>query len=132
MNSATVSESLSALLTELVEGPPGPSGVVLNGGDVGLLRSLDALSAEAASQSTGGGATIAAHVDHLRYWFSLMNRWSAGENPWADADSSSSWRLGRVSDAEWGTLRLELAAEARRGLGVLGTPRELGEADLKN
>lgn len=111
MNTATLAASLSALFTELAFGPPGTECFVLNRGDVGLLRSLDALSAEAASQSTRGGATIAAHVDHLRYGLSLMNRWSEGENPWDDADWAKSWRRGSVSDAEWRALRDELATE---------------------
>ena len=54
---------------------------VLNGGDTGLLRSLDHLSAAAASAPSAGGPSIAAHVEHLRYGLSLMNRWAAGENP---------------------------------------------------
>jgi len=132
MNTATLAVSLSALFRELVEGPPGTECFVLNRGDVGLLRSLDALSAEAASRSARGGATIAAHVDHLRYGLSLMNRWSEGENPWGDADWSQSWRRVSVSETEWRTLRDELAGEARRLLAVLGKPREADETDLKN
>lgn len=132
MSSATVAASLSAVFAELVDGPPGTECFVLNRGDVGLLRSLDALSAEAASQSTNGGATIAAHADHLRYGISLMNRWNEGENPWDEADWSQSWRRVGVSDAEWRTLRLALAAEARRFLAVLGKPREVDETGTKN
>ena len=42
-------------------------GYVLNTGDIGLLASLEKLSAAEASDSSNGGATIAAHAQHLRY-----------------------------------------------------------------
>jgi hypothetical protein len=38
----------------------------LNGSDEGLLKSLDKMSATAASAVTPTGSSIAAHVDHLR------------------------------------------------------------------
>jgi hypothetical protein len=130
MSSTVLAESLSTLFAELVDGPAGTTCFVLNRGDVGLLRSLDKLSAEAASQSTQGGATIAAHVDHLRYGLSLLNRWSSGENPWDDADWTQSWRISKVSDAEWKTLRADLGSEVRRWLAALRQPREMDETEL--
>jgi hypothetical protein len=130
MNSKALADSLSTLFGELVDGPPGTTCFVLNRGDVGLLRSLDKLSAEAASESTQGGATIAAHVDHLRYGLSLMNRWSGGENPWDDADWTQSWRISKVSDAEWKKLRTDLGSEIRRWLATLGKPREMDQVEL--
>jgi hypothetical protein len=130
MNSNVLADSLSTLFGELVDGPPGTTCFVLNRGDVGLLRSLDKLSAEAASESTQGGATIAAHVDHLRYGLSLMNRWSGGENPWDDADWTQSWRISKVSGAEWKKLRADLASEVRRWLAVLQMPRDMDPIEL--
>ena len=55
-----------------------------------LLRSLDKISAADASRSVNDGATIAAHAQHVRYGLSLMNRWAAGESPFADADWTAS------------------------------------------
>jgi hypothetical protein len=130
MNDETVAAALTTLFTELVEGAPGKTAFVLNGGDAGLLRSLDALPAAAASRSTSAGATIAAHVDHLLYGLTLMNRWRAGENPWDDADWTRSWRRTSVTDDEWRTLRAALAREARRWLDGLRQPREMNETDL--
>jgi hypothetical protein len=124
-----VARSLTTLLSELVDGPSEPC-FMLNKGDAGLLRSLDALSAEAASQSTAGGATIAAHVDHLRYGLSLMNRWGAGEDPWSDADWAQSWRITRVTDEGWAKLRADLAQELRRWQEFLRMPRERNVVDL--
>jgi hypothetical protein len=130
MDSQALADSLSTLFGERVDGPPSKVCFVLNPGDVGLLRSLDKLSASAASESVHGGATIAAHVDHLRYGLSLLNRWSAGENPWNDADWSASWRISKVSDAEWKKLRANLDSEIRRWLATLGKPRDMDQTEL--
>ena len=92
---------------------------MLNGGDEGLLRSLEKLSAADASARTPTGSSIAAHVDHLRYGLSLMNRWSQGENPFASADWSASWRKTTVSEPEWRQRVADLRAEATRWLGVV-------------
>ena len=129
MEYKTVADSLATLFGELVDGPPATC-FVLNRGDIGLMRSLEKLSAEAASRSAEGGATIAAHVDHLRYGLALMNRWSAGESPWDDADWTQSWRVSKVSEAEWQTLRAELGSEVRRWLAALRQPREMNETEL--
>ena len=79
--------SFTRLFSELVDGASDPAGAfILNHRDVGLLRSMDALSADDASGSVNGGATIAAHIQHERYGLSLMNRWAReGGNPFADA-----------------------------------------------
>lgn len=129
MNTSELAGTLTTLFTELVDGPP-KGAYMLNQGDAGLLRSLDRLSAEAASAATQGGASIAAHVEHLRYGFSLMNRWAAGENPFEDADWSASWRRTTVSDAEWAALRAELRDQAHRWREALGTPREMNRVEL--
>jgi hypothetical protein len=103
----------------------------LNPGDEGLLRSLDKLSAAAASrQPSNGGASIAAHVDHLRYGLSLMNRWSRGEQPFDDADYSASWRRVTVTDEEWTALRRELEEEIEQWLSALERPRPANDFDL--
>lgn len=106
--------ALSKLLNEILNGPPGKEAYVLNPGDPGLLRELDALSAgDASTRPMPGKTTIAAHVDHVRYGFSLMNRWVAGEaNPFADADWNASWQRTTVSDEAWRKLRDELRREA--------------------
>ena len=129
MDATTLARSLTTLLSELVDGPADPC-FMLNKGDRGLLRSLEELSAEAASQSTAGGATIAAHVDHIRYGVSLMNRWGAGEDPWADADWAQSWRITRLTDAEWTKLRADLGAELRRWQDFVREPRERNVMEL--
>src|SRR6185503_18491673 len=132
MNTHEITSTLTTLLGELLDGPPGRDAYMLNGGDAGLLRSLDKLSARDASAiPPGGAASIAAHVDHLRYGLSLMNRWAGGEqNPFGSADWSTSWRKTAVSDAEWQQLRNDLATEARRWLDALRAPRDVSRIEL--
>ena len=106
--------ALDKLLGEIFDGPPGDEAYLLNPGDPGLLRQLDSLDAAAASaRPMPGKTTIAAHVDHVRYGLSLLNRWAGGEaNPWAGADWEASWKRTKVTDDEWRSLRAELRREA--------------------
>jgi hypothetical protein len=130
MNTRDLTGTLTTLLGELVDGPPGEVAYMLNSGDAGLLGSLDKLTAQDASVSTSGGATIAAHVDHLRYGLSLMNRWKQGENPFAGADWGASWRKTSVSDPEWQELRDALRTEAHRWLEAVGVARDVSAIEL--
>jgi hypothetical protein len=123
---------LATLWTELVDGASAPIGAfMLNSGDVGLLRSLDTLSAADASRSSNDGATIAAHAQHLRFGLSLMNRWaSEGGNPFADAKWDAAWKIGAVNQAEWNEIKTGLSDEARRWHDVLKSRREVGRVEL--
>lgn len=132
MHTRDFGNTLPTLFAELTEGAPLSEAYMMNRGDPGLLRSLEKLSATAASKLTGNGSSIAAHVEHLRYGLSLMNRWAAGENPFATADWSAAWRKTRVSAAEWKKLRDDFDTEARRWLAALKEPREMSEPDLNS
>jgi hypothetical protein len=122
-DSSQMVRSLRALLKELIDGAASDSGWVLNRSDRGLLASLDALSAEAASASHDGRASIACHVDHLRYGLELLNRWTDDYNPFESADYSVSWRRGPVSIEDWRTLRMALAREAHAWAEAVAQPR---------
>ena len=132
MTTSDVAPTLARLFAELVEGTGAfDGGYILNTGDVGLLASLDKLSAADASRSTDDGATIAAHVQHERYGLSLMNRWAThGGNPFADATWDLAWKIREVDTAAWDESRSGFAAEARRWLEVLRTPREVSETEM--
>jgi hypothetical protein len=130
MNTRDLTGALTTLLSEVLDGAPKSGAYMLNRGDQGLLRSLDYLTADAASTARTGGASIAAHVEHLRYGLSLLNRWARGEDPWADADWSASWKTIAVSDAAWRELRNALRTEAHRWLDEMRKPREIDEAEL--
>jgi hypothetical protein len=130
--SKTLHLSLETLFRELVDGAETDAAWILNGGDAGLLRSLDKLTATAASAvPVAGGSSIAAHVDHVRYGLSLMNRWSRGEdNPWSTADWAASWDRLVVNEQEWATLRQAIGAEARAWLESFRSRREYSEIEL--
>jgi hypothetical protein len=130
MTSTDLHRSLPSLFRELVYGASEGGAFVLNRGDAGLLASLDQLSADAASQSRHGGASIAAHVDHLRYGLSLMNRWAAGENPFADAQWAVSWERTRVSGEEWRELRRALRTAVDEWHNALQSSRAVSGLEL--
>ena len=130
MSPDALAKILPVIFRELVQGSPDPSArtYVLNQGDQGLLASLDRLSAKAASASHDGGASIAAHVDHLRYGLSLLNRWGDGTSPpWPPMDWAESWRRNVVSDDAWRTLREDLRREAARWAEVLSRHRDVSD-----
>ena len=130
MRTDELTTTLENLFGELMHGVSGKGGFMLNVGDRGLLRSLERLSAAEASAVTATGSSIAAHVAHVVYGLSLMNRWSQGENPFTTADWTASWKKTSVADAEWEGIRIQLRDEAARWLVVLRTPREVQGIEL--
>jgi hypothetical protein len=130
MRTNDLAEVLARLFSELTAGVSG-GGFVLNTGDIGLLRSLEALSASDASRSVNDGATIAAHAQHVRYGLSLMNQWAVdGGNPFANAKWDEAWKISTVGQAEWAEIRNGLAEEVRRWTAVLKAPREVMDVEL--
>jgi hypothetical protein len=123
---STFQQSLSKLLTEIFDGPPGGEAFVLNTGDPGLLKQLDSIHASTASKRPiPGKTTIASHVDHLHYGLALLNRWAAGDqNAWASADWNASWQRTTVDDKQWQTLRDGLRQEAEKWRKIVATRTE--------
>ena len=140
MRTTETSPVLNTLFSELIDGADSRrravAGVpadafILNSGDIGLLRSLDKISAADASRSVNDGATIAAHAQHLRYGLSLMNRWAEeGGNPFANAKWDAAWETSEVDATEWQEIRNGLRDEAHRWLLALNSPREATEVEL--
>jgi len=132
VNTASTAPALARLFGELIDGTAAfGSGYIVNTGDVGLLRSLDSLSAADASRTTNDGATIAAHVQHERYGLSLMNRWAReGGDPFDDATWDEAWTIREVDARTWDEIRSGFREETRRWLEVLRTPREVSETEL--
>jgi len=122
--------AMATLLNELTRGTPPTGGYMLNRGDVGLLASLERITADEASAIIGG-SSIAAHVDHVMYYLALMNRWAAGEkNPWRDADWKASWTRTSVTQDSWVALRHAFEIEVRRWLNTVQHPSDLTETEL--
>ena len=132
MQTTQLTSALGLLFSELVNGAgEGGGAFILNSGDAGMLRSLDRLTAQDASRSVHGGATIAAHVKHVQYGLSLMNRWAReGGNPFADAAWDAAWKISEVGDGEWDAIRGDLGRETAAWLENLRTPREVAEVEL--
>jgi hypothetical protein len=133
MTTSQINPAMSRLFSELADGASNQAGgaFILNSGDAGLLRSLDKLSAADASRASHGGATIAAHAQHVRYGLSLMNRWAEeGGNPFADAKWDEAWKISTVDDASWTEIREGLGNEVHRWLKTLGTPRDANDIEL--
>ncbi len=132
MHTNDIAGSLTTLFGELIDGANAPGGAfILNSGDAGLLRSLAKLSAAEASRSLDGGATIAAHAQHVRYGLSLMNRWaSEGGDPFSDARWDEAWKTTAVDDQQWAEIRGGLSGEAQRWLRALGSPRQVETVEL--
>jgi hypothetical protein len=129
---ADLNSALTTLFSELTEGANSSGGAfILNSGDAGLLRSLEGLGAADGSRSLAGGATVAAHAQHLRYGLSLMNRWARdGGNPFADATWDEAWKTNVVTDAQWTEIRDGLREEVHRWKEALATPREVSVTEL--
>ena len=132
MHTKEISPALTRLFAELVDGTQGEGGAfILNSGDVGLLRSLDKLSSADASRAANGGATIAAHAQHVRYGLSLMNRWArSGGNPFADATWDEAWKISFVDESQWREIRDGLGLEVQRWSTALNNPREVTPPEL--
>ena len=127
-----ISSSLTQLFSELVDGASAPGGAfILNSGDAGLLQSLDKLTAAQASRALEGGATIAAHAEHIYYGLSLMNRWaSEGGDPFSDATWEEAWKTTTVDEGQWAEIRGRLRAVAQQWLAALAVPRKVEHAEL--
>src|SRR5688572_14888535 len=133
MNEPKLLSVLPGLFSELVEGAHSDKGAfVLNSGDPGILHSLDSLSSAEASQSSNGGATIAAHTQHLRYGLSLMNRWATeGGDPFTGANWGEAWKVSAVDDGQWKEIRDGLRGETQHWLAALQTPRSTSSLALR-
>jgi hypothetical protein len=120
---STFQHALDKLLTEIFDGPPGDECYLLNPGDVGLLRQLEGVDARTAStRSVPGKTTVASHVDHVHYGFTLMNRWAAGDqNAFANSDWTASWKRTTVTEDQWRTLRDNLRRETEKWRKIVET-----------
>ena len=99
--------SLKYLLKETFEGSPETGSVYLDKG-VGVFNSIENLSVEDASKSNGG-ANIAAHTEHLRYYIEVLGNFLEGNVQ--IADWSKSWAIQDVSEDEWTEIKTDLKSQ---------------------
>lgn len=102
---------LFALLDETFEKV---QGIFLDGG-TSLFETLEGISAEDASRPVAPGrATIAAQVDHVRFYLDVLERYMRGESV-GKVDWKDIWnRVGRVTPPEWQEIRDRLRASHAR------------------
>lgn len=132
MTETKTTVALTKVFAELVHGANVPGGsFVLNSGDVGILRSLDQLSAADASRAVHGGATIAAHAQHVRFGLSLMNEWTRdGGDPFSNARWDEAWKTSVVDGGQWTEICAGLRAESEQWLATLAAPRSMSTLAL--
>jgi hypothetical protein len=129
----TVGELLYAL-AECFEGEGRDGGIFLEPDDPGLFPILRVLSAEEASRPTAG-MSIANHVYHLIFALDVFIKRIGGnenENSFS-ADWKASWRERRLNEAEWTSLKDDLAGvrEKAVSLGRGGADETRGGENLR-
>jgi len=99
-------ESVAYLLREIFEGSPeGVPSAFLDRG-VGVFITLSGVTAEAASKDFGG-TTIAAQIEHAKFYLDRMCEFINGRTETVNWDQS--WLIETVNGAEWSALRESVA-----------------------
>lgn len=96
--------TLYGLLTETFENV---FGIFLDKG-TSLFETLDGITAEQASRATSGRcATLAAQVNHIRFYLDVLEGYML-ENAPESVDWQSSWQITTVTAEEWESLKMGL------------------------
>lgn len=102
--------SVLEIFTEAFEGvKPGAEGTWFVEGRQCLLATFTEVTAEQASLRPNGSSSIAAHLNHARYYLWSANAFGRGEEPKLDWESS--WSVQTVDDGAWSQLRSDLVNE---------------------
>ena len=100
--------NLFTFLVETFESPPEPSNAYLDQ-KAGLFDTLEPLSANQASQPVAKGATsIAAHVEHIRFYVDVLEQFMDGRTEKVDWEDS--WGVQEVTPEAWAALKRDLKA----------------------
>ncbi len=120
-------QELYALLDETFERV---QGIYLDRG-TSLFETLATISAEEASRPVSATcASIAAQVEHVRFYLEVLERYLRGETV-GTVDWQASWRLTGVTPEEWATLKARLGEVYRSVSAVLrGFETWEGEHDI--
>lgn len=85
-----------------------------------LFETLATLSAEQASRPIGSGcASIAAQVNHVRFYLDVLQQYMRYEPPAEKVDWQASWQVAAVTPQEWEALKGELNNSYQRLLTLL-------------
>lgn len=95
--------SVLYLLKETFEGSAAEGSAYLDRG-VGVLNTIEKVSADAASRSLGeNGASIAAHLEHARFYLVALVEFMNGRTEKVNWDES--WLVKKVNETEWKLLK---------------------------
>ena len=95
--------SILYLLKETFEGSS-PEGSAYLDKSVGVLNTIEKISAETASRSIEeSGATIAAHLEHARFYLVALVEFMNGRTERVNWDES--WLVKKVNETEWKLLK---------------------------
>lgn len=94
--------NLLTIFRETFEGSPEGQGSAYLDRGAGIFKTLEALSAEAASKMLGG-ASIAAHTEHAKFYLDRLCEFINGRTEAVNWEES--WLIETVNDAEWDALR---------------------------
>ena len=112
-------KALAGLLDETFERV---HGIYLDRG-TSLFETLETISAEEASRPVSATcASIAAQVEHVRFYLEVLGRYARGETV-GKVDWEASWRLTTVTPEEWEALKGRLRDMHRDILAVVGDTR---------
>lgn len=115
--SENLTRAMQALISEAFHGrPAGGNTWFLD--DEGLLDTARTTSSSLASQSaTPESATLAGHVEHVRWFVALAGAFARGERP--QLDWAESWGVREVDPAGWRELLAALEQEVEELQGHL-------------
>jgi hypothetical protein len=112
-------EQLRASLLELFGETIEKSGRYYLDKGTSLFETLDTISAEAASKAVSGSrSTIAAHVEHVRFYLDVNLRSIQGEAV-GQIDWKESWKRQHVTPEEWEALKGRLRQEYTNVLATM-------------
>lgn len=95
--------NLFELLKETFEGSqPGVGSHYLDR-EVGVLNTIDKITAADASRAIGAGATIASHLEHARFYLEVLPEFMNGRTE--KVDWNESWLVKTVDESEWNLLK---------------------------
>ncbi|MDQ3711249.1 MAG: DinB family protein [Acidobacteriota bacterium] len=97
-------ENISYLLRETFEGSPEGQGSSYLDRGVGVFATIEKISTETASHSIGENqASIAAHLEHARFYLIALVEFMNGRTE--KVDWNESWSVKIVNESEWNVLK---------------------------
>jgi len=97
-------DNISYLLRETFEGSPEGQGSAYLDRGVGVFATIEKISAETASRSIGENkASIAAHLEHARFYLIALVKFMNGRTE--KVDWNESWLIKTVNESEWNVLK---------------------------